>query len=253
MDRLLEILDEAEEIAKKAKRHGQTLAGSGFYAKKFSKAHADAVLATEQLSQNFKRSDDQKLKAAIDKIVIDVESYFTINNGNGTVLRSKSKKEIAFLFQTVIIPATESDNSPHALTNDLFPFDIIKGTRGYLEKVAEQACGAFDKGWYDAAAVMVRRLLEVLIIESFEAHGLTSKIQKPDGTFFYLQDLVNLTLQEKTWTLGRNVKKALPSLKDIGNQSAHGRRYLARKSDLENIERDLRLTIEELVILSKFK
>jgi hypothetical protein len=100
---------------------------------------------------------------------------------------------------------------------------------------------------------MVRRLLEVLIIESFEAHTLTSKIQKPDGNFYYLQDLVNLTLNEPSWTIGRNVKKALPNLKDIGNQSAHGRRYIARKSDLEDVKRDLRLTIEELVILSKLK
>ncbi len=253
MDQLLEILDEAEEIAKKAKRHSHTLAGSGFYATKFSKAHADAVLAIEQLAQKFKRSDDQRLKEAIGKITDDVVSYFASNNGNGGVERTKSKKSIAFLFKTVIIPATEINKASHTPSDDLFPLDIIQGTRGYLEKVAEQACGAYDKGWYDAAAVMVRRLLEVLIIESFEAHQLTAKIQKPDSNFFYLQDLVNLTLNEASWTLGRNVKKALPNLKDIGNQSAHGRRYTARKSDLEDIKRDLRLTIEELVILSKLK
>ena len=100
---------------------------------------------------------------------------------------------------------------------------------------------------------MIRRLLEILIIESFESHNLTAKIQKQDGTFFYLQDLVNLTLNEPSWTIGRNVKKALPNLKDIGNQSAHGRRYVARKNDLDSVKRDLRLTIEELVILSKLR
>lgn len=252
MNRLLQVLGEAEEIAKKAKRHSHTLAGSGFYATKFLEAHAEAVLAVEQLTQRFKRSDDQKVTTALSNVTREVETYFAASNGSSAE-RAKSKKSIAFLFQTVIVPASNRDASPHQPSDDLFPLDIVHGTRGYIERVAEQACGAFDKGWYDAAAVMVRRLLEVLIIESFEAHQMTAKIQKQDGTFYYLQDLINITLNESSWTLGRNVKKALPNLKDIGNQSAHGRRYIARKGDLEDVKRDLRLTLEELVILSKLK
>ena len=65
--------------------------------------------------------------------------------------------------------------------------------------------------------------------------------------------LVTAILSESCWTIGRNVKKALPNLKDIGNQSGQGRRYIARKTDLDDVKRDLRLTIEELVNLSKLR
>ena len=51
----------------------------------------------------------------------------------------------------------------------LFPEDIVKGTQGYVVKVAEQANGCYKNGWYDACAVMVRRLIEILIIDSFAA------------------------------------------------------------------------------------
>ena len=72
-------------------------------------------------------------------------------------------------------------------------------------------------------------------------------------TFFYLSGLITALLNENTWSVGRNAKKALPQLKDLGDQSAHNRRYLGRKKDIDTIKRDFRVTIEELVHLSKLK
>jgi hypothetical protein len=37
--------------------------------------------------------------------------------------------------------------------------------------------GAYSAGWYDACAVMMRRLLETVIIEAFEQNGLDQKIK----------------------------------------------------------------------------
>lgn len=249
-DNIVEILIDAEKIAKIANKHNHSLSGSGFYAIKFSELHAEATVAYKKLSLQLNKFDDKVITDALTEVKDSLDVFF---KGKTSIKeKSTAKKNINFLFQTIINPAVTTTPT-HAPTDDLFPLDIVRETRGYIESVAEQACGAYDQGWHDAAAVMVRRLLEILIIESFESHKITAKIQKPDGTFFYLQDLVNLTLAEPSWTIGRNVKKALPNLKDIGNQSAHGRRYIARKNDLDNVKRDLRLTIEELVILSKLK
>lgn len=249
-DNIIEILTDAEKIAKTANKHSHSLSGSGFYAIKFSELHAEATVAYKKLSLQLNKFDDKAIKEALTEVKDSIDIFF--KGKSSTKEKSTAKKDINFLFQTIIKPAITTAPT-HTPTDDLFPLDIVRETRGYIERVAEQACGAYDQGWHDAAAVMVRRLIEILIIESFEAHKITTKIQKPDGTFFYLQDLVNLTLTEPTWTIGRNVKKALPNLKDIGNQSAHGRRYIARKNDLDNVKRDLRLTIEELVILSKLR
>jgi len=61
---------------------------------------------------------------------------------------------------------------------ELFPMEIVEGTRNYIEKLATQANGCYQKGWYDACAVMVRRLIEILIIDSFDAKGKLSDIRE---------------------------------------------------------------------------
>lgn len=246
-DGILDILSDAEKITKTASRHNHPLSGSGFYASKFSELHAEVVVSFEKLNLHLQKFDDKPIKDALHKVKASIDTFFNPKSSNKE--RGEARKEINFNFQTVINPAITTSPT-HTPTDDLFPLELVRETRGYIERVAEQACGSYDQGWYDASAVMVRRLLEILIIESFESHNLTAKIKNTDDTFFFLQDLVTAALKETSWTIGRNVRKALPNLKDIGNQSAHGRRYIARKTDLDNVKRDLRLTVEELVNLS---
>ena len=66
-------------------------------------------------------------------------------------------------------------------------------------------------------------------------------------------DLIDRTLSETSWNLGRNVKQALPKLKRIGDFSAHSRRYNAHRSDIDKIAEDLRIVVQELVNLVDFK
>ena len=131
---------------------------------------------------------------------------------------------------------------------------LVSGTRrGYLEKLVHQINGAYEHGWYDASAVMIRRLTETLIIEAFEAYGLDSKIKNNDGDFLYLADLISAALTESTWNLGRNAKKSLKALKDIGDKSAHSRRFIAHRRDIDKVISDLRVVIQEFVFLAGLK
>ncbi len=129
---------------------------------------------------------------------------------------------------------------------------IFKGTRSYIERICHQANGAYENGWYDASAVMIRRLLETLIIELFEAKSISHKIQS-GGNFLYLRDLINATVSESSWNLGRNTKSALNKLKDIGDKSAHSRRFIAVRQDIDDVKSDLRTAIQELIILADLK
>ena len=135
----------------------------------------------------------------------------------------------------------------------VLPFSVVKGTRGYIEKIVNQINGSYESGWYDSCAVMIRRLIETLIIEVFEYYGIAHKIKNSSGDFYYLRDLINITISETTWNLGRNTKQALPKLKDIGDRSAHSRRYLAHRKDIEKIIDDLRLVTQELILLASLK
>ncbi|OIR19851.1 hypothetical protein GALL_07350 [mine drainage metagenome] len=130
---------------------------------------------------------------------------------------------------------------------------MVRGTRGYIEKVSHQINGTYANGWYDACAVMLRRLLETLIIECYEAHGIEKRIKDSDGNYFFLRDLVDVAIKETSWTLGRNVRSALPKLKDIGDKSAHSRRYNAHREDIDKLSREVRDVIQELLVLAKLK
>jgi hypothetical protein len=149
------------------------------------------------------------------------------------------------------VPPSEGTRSS---TQAVLPFALIQGTRGYLERVVNQINGCYEKGWFDGCSVMMRRLMETLIIECFEAHGIAHKIKDPrSADFYYLSDLVGKVLNESTWNLGRNTKRALPILKTVGDQSAHSRRYNAHREDIDKLISDFRTTCQELLYLAKLK
>lgn len=138
-------------------------------------------------------------------------------------------------------------------SQSVIPHSMVKKTRGYIERVVFQINGTYENGWYDSCAVMMRRLLETLIIEVFEYHRIDSRIKNSSGDFLYLSDLVSALLSEKTWNLGRNSRKALPILKDIGDQSAHSRRFIAHREDIDKLLFDFRTVAQELLFLSNLK
>lgn len=130
---------------------------------------------------------------------------------------------------------------------------LVRNTRGYIEKIANQANGCYQNDWYDACAVMLRRLLQTLLIECFEAHEISGKIKNSNGDFVYLRDMIDATLAEPSWNIGRNCKTAMRELKDIGDKSAHSRRYLAQRGDVDKVAAEVRLVVQELLFLSGIK
>lgn len=140
-----------------------------------------------------------------------------------------------------------------AITERILPTSVVRGTRGYIERVLNQANGSYQMGWYDACAVMLRRLLETLIIEAFEYHGLSLKIKNTQGDFLFLRDLIDAALREPSWNLSRNTKAGMPRLKDLGDKSAHSRRFNAQRGDLDPLLGDVRVVCQEFVYLANLK
>jgi hypothetical protein len=136
-------------------------------------------------------------------------------------------------------------------TEQILPHAMVKGTRGYIERVCYQVNGCYEQGWFDGCAVMMRRLIETLIIETFESRQIASKIKDArGGDFLFLGALIDAMLAETSWNLGRNTKSALPRLKSLGDQSAHSRRYNAHREDIDRLSQDFRTVCQELLYLS---
>lgn len=140
-----------------------------------------------------------------------------------------------------------------AIGQPVVPFALVRGTRGYIERITHQINGTYSNGWYDSCAVMIRRLIETLIIESFENNNVAQAIKNSSGDFFYLSDLISKTLSEPSWNLSRNARQALPKLKDIGDKSAHSRRFNAVRNDIDKINAEIRVVVQELVYLAGLK
>jgi hypothetical protein len=127
------------------------------------------------------------------------------------------------------------------------PRDAWKDTRGYIEKVCEQLNGCYQFGFYDAASVMMRRLLETLLIEAYEALKRESEIQDGAGNYFMLRDLISRAIGRSPVGLGRDARDSLTKIKEMGDRSAHNRRYNAFRSDLDKVQSGLRGVADELI------
>lgn len=154
----------------------------------------------------------------------------------------------------VILPIVDvSTADPTPQTEQVLPLSVVRGTRGYLEKVIIQANGCYEHQWYDACAVMIRRFVETLIIEVYEAKGKASDIKDGSGTFLTLKDLIPRLTADPLWTLTRDTPKALQAIKELGDRSAHNRRYNAQKLQVDKVISGLQIAAEDLLYIAGLK
>ncbi len=136
----------------------------------------------------------------------------------------------------------------------VIPSVLFKNSnRNYLLMVVHQVNTTYEHACYDACAVMVRRLLESLIIETFEAKGISAEIKGVDDNFFYLSQIIDKVEAHKEWNLSRNAKQALKKLKSVGDVSAHNRRYVASRHDIEELIQAIRIVVQEFLALSNLR
>lgn len=159
-------------------------------------------------------------------------------------------KSVQDIVDECFLPPVEINPSDKHI---VLPQVLFDHTRGYLEKIAYQINTTYENTCYDACSVMIRRLIEILIIEVYESHAIEYKIKDDKGEFLFLEDLINKSLSETTWNIGRNTKKCLRSSKCLGDLSAHSRRYNTNRNDLDKVIGDLRVAAEELMYLAGLK
>jgi hypothetical protein len=127
--------------------------------------------------------------------------------------------------------------------------DALTGTRGYLEQLAHQINGAYDSGFFDACAVLCRRLMETLVIEVYIHRARHHEIQQ-NGVFVSLDRLLAHIKGDRAITLGRPTPKAMDDVKQLGDTAAHDRTYITPQVDIDDIKARYRRLIGELVVLA---
>lgn len=239
-EELERIVHEAIKLSKKAKRYNKSLSGDNFYAQKFAALRADATNLFNDLTGQ--SAGDVSAMAEM------IGHVFAPNTS--PKVRKTTAQDLLFSLRTTWRNSTKKI----LLTgpDPIFPMVILAQTkRGYLTAIGRQMNDCFRAGHYDASAVMMRRLLEVSIIEAFEARGIASRIKGADDNYLHLTEMVQKALSEPSWNLSRNTKKFLPQLRDVGHLSAHGRYYTAQEPDITKVLQGIRVVVEELLHLAR--
>lgn len=136
-------------------------------------------------------------------------------------------------------------------TDQVVETSLVDGTRGYIEKIVIQINGAYENGWYDACAVMLRKLTETLLIEAYVGKGIESKIRNKSNDFVSLEVMISRAASDLN--LGRDMEKILRELKILGDRSAHNRRFYARRENIERYLLDIQTMVQELTSIAGLK
>jgi hypothetical protein len=237
-DVIADLAKQADELTRTAKRNRKSLTGANFYAEKLVQLRTDATIAFRQLA-----SGD------VGDVSVLTELFDTTFSPSAD--RDKRRDAVRDLRFQLKTKWHEVEPSPTPGEEDaIFPLALLAKTRrAYLVHTARQMNGSFVQGWYDACAVMMRRLVEVSLIEAYEGRGIQAKVKNAKGDYFQLTELVEHALAEPSWSLSRNTKALLPQLRDVGHLSAHGRYFIADKSDIEKVRPGCRVVVEEFLRL----
>jgi hypothetical protein len=227
---------QALDVARKARKHRKSLTGDNFYGNKLAELRADATNAFSDLAS-------QSIGVGETTALVElIEAVFAADTTDPN--RLKCFRELSYSLRTT----WRQTNSARTNDSGLFPLTILtQAKRGYLVAIGRQMNGCFAQGWFDACAVMMRRLIEISIIEAFESRDISASIKDSSGNYVQLSDLVNRAITEPKFSLSRSTKKFLPRLRDVGHLSAHGRHFQARREDIEKIEQGCRVVIEEFL------
>jgi hypothetical protein len=238
------------EVAKTANKNGKSLSADGFYGNKFH----DLTVKLAGVQAKFLPFLVAVGVAPERRQEFDGHLNIVKSPKSGSTERNKSLRQIQFLAHTVLKPAFDAP-PPHPTPRGehVLPMAVVNGTRGYIEHVVLQANACYEARCFDACSVMIRKLVEMLLIEIYEAKGKEGALKNGGGDYFMLSDIINTALQDNSWNFGRETKQAFPKLKSLGDRSAHNRRFLATKADVDSIIHGLRVTVDDLLHIAGLK
>ena len=147
---------------------------------------------------------------------------------------------------TPIINELINSESSIITNNCLFDLNLFLGARGYLDNLFKQVDNCYYNNCFDACAVLIRRIFEILLIESYQNLKISSEIKNEKGNYLMLEAICTNAKNNKVLNLSRNTKEVLDDIRDLGNFAAHKITYNTRKTDIDKKYNSIRACFEEL-------
>ena len=112
-----------------------------------------------------------------------------------------------------------------------------------------QINGAYEYGFFDASAVLCRRLMESLIVEIYISQKRQDQVSR-DRIFFGLDGLIATITADAAIPLGRGSPKTMNEVKVLGDTAAHDRTYITAQIDIDDVKARYRKLVSELMTLA---
>lgn len=134
----------------------------------------------------------------------------------------------------------------------ILPEALFSSLPANVQSLCKQINASYENNLFDCTAVIMRRLLESLLVLSYQKAGIESSIMKGDY-HLTLDKIIKNAEQNAVLGLSSNTKKDMSLFKDLGNYSAHKIWYNCTQGDIKPHILKYRAIIEELMYKSGMK
>lgn len=141
-----------------------------------------------------------------------------------------------------------NDDATIQESGTILPSQLFENIASYnIQAICKQINASYENNLYDCTCVMMRRLLEGLLVLTYQNYGIEEEITDKSGWHLTLDKIIKNASQNSILALSANTKRDMALFKDIGNYSAHKIWYNATKQDIEPHMLKYRVIIEELM------
>lgn len=116
-----------------------------------------------------------------------------------------------------------------------------------LKLLAQEINGCYRNQWFDACAILCRRITESLIVRTFCAAGHEEQIFHAKNGWSSLGTLTGLTRSRKYIQVSPDTLAFLSQVKKLGNKAAHHPFDRVEKAEIDSLRASLSETIRELL------
>lgn len=148
----------------------------------------------------------------------------------------------------------DEDNITVEQLGTILPDAIFIQLPPNVQSLCKQINASYENNLFDCTAVMMRRLLESLLVLSYQNVGIESDIMDKSGKrHISLDGIIKNAEQNSQLALSANTRRDMNLFKDLGNYSAHKIWYNCTQQDIRPHVLKYRVIIEELLYKAGLK
>ena len=145
---------------------------------------------------------------------------------------------------------TAGTKGPVRNAGEVLSEEMFCGKRETFDRLIEQINSSYRDGYYDACALVMRRLLETALVLAFHVNGMENETKDENGGTLCLADLVAVAVKKNELGLS-GMTDQLASVSGIGSYSGRGPTYVFGANDINNVRSGYRNVLETLFKASK--